>query len=266
MSKDYQQTWDLDVIFEGGSESTAFHSYIENLRNDIDSLITDVSAFTPPTTIEEGQRLVQIITQINEVTKALGESSAFVSCLHAQDVTDKNASLLRSKINAIYATYASILTTVDQKLIQMEENLWNTLLQTPELKEVAFVLNERRLLAKEKLPLEQEKLINDLAVDGYHAWGEMYDAIVGKITIPFEEDGEVKELSVGQASNKMDTSDRETRRQVFQSLQQAWSEQEDFFSETINHLAGFRLQTYKHRQWDSVLKEPLAMNRMSEQT
>lgn len=47
---------------------------------------------------------------------------------------------------------------------------------------------------KEKLGANQESLIEGLAVDGYHAWGDLYNSIIGQIQIPYEEDGETKIL------------------------------------------------------------------------
>ncbi|PNB76702.1 oligoendopeptidase, partial [Pseudomonas sp. FW305-BF6] len=40
----------------------------------------------------------------------------------------------------------------------------------------------------------------------------------------------------------------------------------DYFAKILNHLAGFRLSVYKQRGWDHVLKEPLSINRMSQET
>src|SRR5699024_6110805 len=52
----------------------------------------------------------------------------------------------------------------------------------------------------------------------------------------------------------------------FEQLGKAWQEKEDLFGQTLNHLAGFRLEKYKHRGWDDVLKEPLDINRMTKET
>src|SRR5699024_8943809 len=60
--------------------------------------------------------------------------------------------------------------------------------------------------------------------------------------------------------------DRKVRETVFTALEKAWEEQSDLFGQTLNHLAGFRLETYKHRNWNEVLKEPLTINRMKQET
>jgi len=74
-------------------------------------------------------------------------------------------------------------------LSNIDEDTWNGLLQQNSLQALSFVLNERRSKAAEKLPKEQEALINALSIDGYHGWGEMYDTIVKHVKIPFEEHG-----------------------------------------------------------------------------
>src|SRR5699024_5539120 len=94
----------------------------------------------------------------------------------------------------------------------------------------------------------------------------MYNAIVAGMNVEIEEDGKVNTYSVGQASNKLSSPDRKVRKHVHEQLGKAWKEQEDLFGQTLNHLAGFRLQTYKHRGWNDVLKEPLDINRMSKDT
>ena len=48
--------------------------------------------------------------------------------------------------------------------------------------------------------------------------------------------------------------------------EEAWSQEEELCASALNHLAGFRLNLYKHRGWDSFLKEPLDYNRMQAET
>ena len=98
------------------------------------------------------------------------------------------------------------------------------------------------------------------------AGDSLYDMLVGDIKIKIELDGEEKELSVGQANNLSSHDNADVRKRSFEALEEAWEEKEDFFASALNHIAGFRLEVYKKRGWDSVLKEPLLRNRMSEET
>lgn len=134
------------------------------------------------------------------------------------------------------------------------------------MSELEFVLTERRERAAEKLSKQEESLINALGIDGYHSWGQMYDVIVGKIRIPFSDKGQEQLLSVGQAANKFSSPERSVRKNVFKEWENAWDKEQDYLAKTLNHLAGFRLNVYKMRGWDDVLKEPLEINRMKKET
>ncbi|MFC4556895.1 M3 family oligoendopeptidase [Virgibacillus kekensis] len=267
MSKStYNPTWDLEVIFPGGSGSKEFRTYLVNVQEETRSLKKLIESFQPDTGKVDADKLVSIVEQFEDVRKKMREASAFISCLSAQDVKDKEASLLVGKRSEISAEMNAVKTLLDQKISIINDSTWKELLRNPALKELEFVLNEYREKAKELLPSEQEMLINDLAVDGYHGWSQMYDTIVGNMEVEIDENGEQKSYSVGQASNKMSSPDRSVRKHVFEQLNQAWGSNADLFGQTLNHLAGFRLQKYKHRNWQHVLKEPLAINRMKKET
>jgi oligoendopeptidase F len=194
------------------------------------------------------------------------EAGAFVSCLTAQDVKDERAKLLSGRVKSISASFASALTKWEEHLLRVEESTWQNLLDDPQIRPIAFPLNERRRRAQEKLPPALEVLANDLAVDGYHAWQDLYNSVVGRMSIPVEKDGEITYLSVGQAANMMLNPDRSVRARVFAKWQEAWAKEAELCAQALNHLGGFRLSLYRHRGWDSVIREPLDIGRMREET
>lgn len=262
----YELTWDLDSIFKGGSKSEELQSYIKEFEGNLNVLGERVDSFTIPSKPEETQGLSSILEILETCMKQLREIGAFASCLTAQDTTDNEAKILTGKQSELGSAFASISVKLDQKFLQIDDAVWEGLLAQPGIETVAFVLDERRNKAKEKLPLEQEILLNDLSVNGYSSWGQIYNSLVGRMSIEHTEDGETKKLSMGQAANRLSTPDREVRKEVFAKISNAWQEESGLFGETLNNLAGFRLQTYKHRGWDNPLKEPLEINRMSEKT
>ncbi|MDQ0257415.1 pepF/M3 family oligoendopeptidase [Evansella vedderi] len=262
MTAKYKQVWDLDAIFEGGtSESPALKAAIAELEKELKIFQTD--ADNASDSVEEWAGLVN---RAQEVGKKVREVGAFVGCLLAQNVKDDKAKLLGGTTKQLASNYASILTTIDEKLLAFSEQEWNQFIALGDMKEIVFNLNERRENAKDKLPADKEKLIQALGVDGYHAWGDLYSTIVGRMSVEIEEDGEKKSYSVGQAANKMSSFDRNFRKHVFDQSEKAWEQESELFGNTLNHLAGFRLQTYEARGWDEVLKEPLQINRMKKET
>ncbi|WP_342541142.1 M3 family oligoendopeptidase [Heyndrickxia sp. FSL K6-6286] len=262
----YSLTWDLDVFFKDGSNSEEFRNFLEKIKEEIISFNNEVDNWDSIQVLHEEAKFLELLKKLQTNSQMLTQAGAFVSCLQAQNTLDEKASELKGNVAELRAQLNTILTNFDDKLRRIEENQWQQLLQNPEIKELAFVLNERRELAKEKLPKEQEALVNSLSVDGYHGWGVMYDTLVSQVKIPFEENGEIVELSVGQAHNKFSNPDRNVRATVFKNWEKAWDEKADMFATTLNHLAGFRLSLYKERGWDEVLKEPLSYNRMQKET
>ncbi|NYV64508.1 M3 family oligoendopeptidase [Bacillus sp. Gen3] len=262
----YSLTWDLDVFFKDGSNSEEFRNFLEKIKEEIISFNNEVDNWDSIQVLHEEAKFLELLKKLQTNSQMLTQAGAFVSCLQAQNTLDEKASELKGNVAELRAQLNTILTNFDDKLRRIEENQWKQLLQNPEIKELAFVLNERRELAKEKLPKEQEALVNSLSVDGYHGWGDMYDTLVSQVKIPFEENGEIVELSVGQAHNKFSNPDRNVRATVFKNWEKAWDEKADMFATTLNHLAGFRLSLYKERGWNEVLKEPLSYNRMQKET
>ncbi|MGD6841251.1 M3 family oligoendopeptidase [Bacillus infantis] len=262
----YSEVWDLDVFFEGGSSSKDFAVHIEQTKELIDEFIALTEGWQPSSAEQDQQTLLNLIGKFEGTTKKLRQAGAFVSCLEAQNMDDSKANELRAAVTVLSAGFQNALTDFDEKLAGFSDEDWKELLQNDKLSELEFVLTERRERAAEKLSKQEESLINALGIDGYHSWGQMYDVIVGKIRIPFSDKGQEQLLSVGQAANKFSSPERSVRKNVFKEWENAWDKEQDYLAKTLNHLAGFRLNVYKMRGWDDVLKEPLEINRMKKET
>jgi oligoendopeptidase F len=259
--EEYQATWDLEGLFPGGSNSQEFREHLAMSMDEIEKLSAYVHKYEPLQETDKDS-LQQIVNQFEVVVKKVRQAGAFVSCLEAQNMEDKGASTLRGRVTELSAVFQNVLTVLDGKLSLYSDMEWDSLFKGNNLEELYFVLSERRVAAKEKLSEEEETLINKLSVDGYYGWGQMYNTVVGKIQIPFDEEN----LSVGQAANKFSNPERAVRKKVFREWEKAWDANGEILAKTLNHLAGFRLNVYGMRGWTNFLKEPLAINRMQEET
>ncbi|TES45608.1 M3 family oligoendopeptidase [Halalkalibacterium halodurans] len=256
----YPQVWDLDTFFKGGSQSSDFQHFVKETEELVDKLVASTSA---KMTLAQ---LVNELVNVQKVMQRLRHGAAFVSCLKAQNVKDEHAVQWQGKLNELQAKLQNIWVELEATFVRMEDGEWQELLNHPQLSDITFSLNERRQAAAEKLAPEQEKLAAQLAADGYHAWGEVYNQAVGRMEIPFEEDGETKRLSPGQLSNRLSSKDRKVRKRASKAYAEAWKKEAPLFASTLNHLAGFRLNLYRARGWNDVLKEPLLINRMKRKT
>lgn len=260
------QVWELGSIFPGGSESPELAVFLKQIQGNIAEFQRKVKATRPLRTAADGDKLLDLIHTHQSLLKSVREAESFVGCLAAMNHKDRKATVLGGQVKSLTAEYSSSLTQFDQLLTGTPDDVWAALLAQDAFRAIAFPLTEKRAHAMEKLPPEQEALINALAVDGYHGWGDLYDTAVSQFRVTVEEDGQTRELSAGQAFNKLHTEDHAERTRLFAAWERAWAEQADYCAEALNHLAGFRIQVYKHRGWNSILKEPLDINRMTAKT
>lgn len=262
-----QQTWELDSIFAGGSSSADFEAFLQQLQKDIAAMHQELQQFSAPGSLEEAAGLDRLIAGLQSAAGRIGEASSFVACLTAENQHDKKAVQLSSKVTTLRAAYENAMTLFQNVLRNTDDELWELWMSREEVAPISFVLSEKRAAARDKLAPELESLASDLAIDGYHGWGQHYDTIVSKVAVPFEdEDGSQTSLSVGQAANKLGDNSRVVREETFKNWEQAWSEVADYCADTLNRLAGFRIKLYEKRGWNDILKEPLDINRMSQAT
>ncbi|WP_068778014.1 M3 family oligoendopeptidase [Paenibacillus sp. GM2] len=261
------ETWNLDSIFPGGSASAEFAKFLDELSRSLTELYSALKQASAPRNVEETRALDQTIEGLQSAQARVLEASSFVECLTAQDQHDKKAVQLTGKVTSLKAAMQNVLTLFESLLRDTEDQVWLEWIARDEIAPIAFIMNEKRDSAREKLSPELESLAADLAVDGYHGWGQHYDTIVSKVGVDFTDDeGKKSTLSVGQAANKLSDSDRSVRERTFVEWEKAWGDVADYSADTLNRLAGFRLKLYEKRGWEDALKEPLQINRMSNET
>lgn len=250
------QRWDLDSLFSGGSRSPALESLMEQTKHRLNHL---KKAFHSLSDLNKG------ILEFQELDGRCFEIQSFIHCLLNQDTEDHYALILQSQATQLQADCESVGAELDAALALIDDAAFQRLLEDPEIHPIAFNIQERRNNIKDKLSTEQESLINQLSIDGFHGWNELYGSWMGNLRI----ESPLKPgtfLSIAQAENRLVDPDRTVRQAWFHRLDETWKSHENLAAQMLNHLSGYRLNLYAARNWSSVLKEPLCMNRMSEET
>lgn len=240
------QKWDLDSLYSEGSKSKIFKDQLVKLEQKIQS-------FKPVSPLNR-----KIVAEWESISESLQDADSFISCLLAQDVHDSEAEALEGIITDLKAKFLTKTNLFDLALASLSEEELESLVKATEQ---AFPLKERVTRVKEKLPSEQEHLLNDLAVDGYHGWSKLYHSVLGRELIPFRG----QSLSWGQAYNRLSDRDPLVRKEIFDASNAIWKDHSYIYGQVINRIAGFRLKVYEHRGWH-FLKEPLESNRLKEAT
>lgn len=260
----YSETWDLNAFYEGGtSDSAAFlahiaevPAFIEAYEKSVDAAIAQPSADTIAKALE-----TQTTTVLN-----LQKIGVMLSCLTAQNTKDEAAQVIQSNMRTQYAALSDVRNRFDKLIEGLSDEAFKQLITSEALAPFEFILTETREQTKLLLSEEEESIITSLRADGDQAWSSLYDLLIADTKIHVTVDGEEKVLSVGQANNLRNHESATVRADVDAAIEKAFTEREAFFAHTLNHLAGFRLTTYKKRGWEDVLEEPLRINRMKRET
>ena len=258
--------WDIDSIFSGGSKSPEFAEFRKAIAKDLAKVSKALDKL--PKKLDDNSRAkwAKWILDLQDLYERLHLGSAFCGCLVSQDVNDQEAMKIDAEIDEYYSQWGIMKATLESFSTRCSGKEWQKLVAKKGIAEIAFFLNEMREKARMKMPEPLEKLALELAVNGYHAWNRIYDKMAGDLRVTLEDNGEKKEISLGQNAPRMSDPDRAVRRDAFQKMQNAWEQRANLAALALNSQAGFRLSIYKHRGWDSPLFEPLQNARMKEET
>jgi pepF/M3 family oligoendopeptidase len=261
----HDQNWDLDSLLPdpGSSEFPqivdAFRRSLEALAEESDRLPAVSGSAADPAKwgafLRESERLEMQAVDL----------SAFIGCHAAADAANKLFRQFEAKLSALDPLRERIMTNLEFALRDAGDADFQALIAAePTLAQNGFFLAQRRKNARLRLPRGEELLAADLAVDGLHAWGRLYDRLSGELRIRVMEQGEIVEKSAGQI--RFDSPERSVRQNNFYAADKAWKTVADNCADALNHIAGTRLTQYRRLGLRDHLDMPLHRNRMQRAT
>ena len=259
--------WEIDSIFPGGSKSKEYADFRKKIAEDIKT--SGKSLTKLPDSLDSDDNIAawaKWIIELQGIYERLHLAGAFVGCLTSQDVNDDEAHKIEGDIDDQYSKWGMLKATLESFSKNQSDDSWNKLMSRDGIEPISFSLNEIRQNARMKMPEEMEKLALELGVNGYHAWNRLYDKMAGDLRVEIDDNGQKKQISLGQNVARMSDPDRSVRRDAFTKMHQAWESQANLAAMALNFQAGYRLSIYKNRGWDSIYTEPLLNGRMKKET
>ena len=263
----YNNTWNMDTIFSGGSDSKEFYEKVDQLEEQLGDFDKLVKSWEPSEDAPDFEQFSKILQTSETVMKGISEARTFMSGLASADTSDTQARTNLNLVSNLTKDLSNTSVVLQKKMSGIAEDDFDQMLEQEPFKTSAFPLKEMRTKAKKLLSTEEESLINNLSIDGFKGWGDMYNELVSTIQVPFEEDGETNYYSAGQAENKMGSEkDPKKRAEMLDTWEHTWEEKADLFANTLNHLAGFRLSDQEAHGITDFMEPPLEYNRMERDT
>jgi oligoendopeptidase F len=248
--------WDLAGFFPAfdGPEMRAFK---EQLRTDVAALQAEAAAAGPLSAATAGH-WEAIVLGLEDIEARLGHITAYVECLGSADAA-----------NQAYGREEALLAQVAAETEKAEVDLLAAFKAAGDEEFAAFTGREKlrdaghrlrrlRRRAQRTMSSEQERLAADLAVDGLHAWGRMYNTLSGKLDFEMRwPDGRVERVPMAQWRALMSSADRETGRAAFEGGNREWARVGDVCAAAINAIAGHRLTLNRYRGHGHYLEPAL---------
>lgn len=264
----YSLNWDLDSIFPGGIHGKALTNKIDTIQHSIQVFRDTIHNYDWQDDAPKYTNFIALVEFIQKIKAALVQAGMYVNGKYSDNIHDDEIPPLMDKIQALDMQASQAEQLLQKKLVALDDDTFAKLIVLPDLQTIAFSLKESRNFGKHLLSDEQEALISKMHLDGLSGWSSHYNTLVASVKIPFhDKDGNPITLSAGQADNEiLGNDDPNYRHDLMPAWEKAWSEKQNLFADTLNHLSGSRLTDYQVHHIDDVLTYPLALNRMSKQT
>ncbi len=261
----FPETWELESLYPHPT-SEEFRKVLDDYHAELER-VANISDGLPAVSgdPQSGAAWASFLRDYEQINGRGSDLEAFIGCHCAAEAENKEFQRLEAQLAALEPLSERIDTNIDLALQSAsEKDLEGMLACDPYLREISYFLHDSRRMAQLRLPREQELLAAELAVDGIHAWGRLYDRISGALKIRVMEKGEVVEKSPGQV--QFDSPQRAVRENNFFAADKAWSSIADTCADAINHIAGTRLTYYRRMDLADHLVAPLCHNRMRRET
>ncbi|MFM5331061.1 M3 family oligoendopeptidase [Aeromonas veronii] len=246
----YQQQWNNDHIYPG-LDSSELEADMRAARHALEDLASYMAGL-------DGVRgddaalldfLREVRLRARDIRHIGWNVAILAACRGSQDARDPQAKQLASRARALNADLFKTLAPVEDLMLALPEEEFAALMVDPLLGEEAYRLRHERRLQDQRLPVAAEQLVIGLGTDGLHAWGNLYNDLVGKIRLVIDD----REMGLAEASNLLSSPLRSLRREAFDAISAGWEGEQETVAAILNAINGWRLELSRQRGSERLL-------------
>lgn len=271
-------TWDLTSEFNELNDPKLAQA-LATLETKTTSLAHGCKEFEPWLNASELQRdqlnaglslKVPALLKLRDDAKTLlGDAMTYCHCRLSVDGTLAEAKKLSSNLDVLESQFSVALKPLTLWLTLTDDKTIASVLALPGMATEAFAIRRLRSLKDQTLSLEQEAMLENLAIHGPVAFGRLYDDLTGTMKCPVTKDGKSHEIGLAEAANWLMSGDESIRRNTFAGLDKTFRAHEESFAAIINHLTGWRhsvLEMRSHKIRQHYLNPPLYLSSITRET
>lgn len=254
-------TWDLDVIFEGGSQGASFFAELDAAAVAIAACRARVGEL--PALAEAPNTWAALLTELEALRARANELWTVAHCGACEDTDATESARVESRCWTLYNQVELAQIPLLDGLVRADDATWAALREQPAWALLGSWIDNERHDAHLRFPQSEEELVTELAEDGLSAWGKLYRRQSAAVRLHIE--GREAPVTPGQAWPLLHDSDAAERARVHAAWMTAWSKDRDLWATTLTHIVGSR-EVVQRRLGIGELDQPLASCRMTRRT
>lgn len=267
MNQTVEQNWNLDSLYEGGSQSVELGKLIDRLTENLHILSKDLPPQEAAIDKKELQKILDIVYQFQSMLSEWEELDEFLTCVYAENVKNSATFVLMDQSANIKVKLDSVKISLDHVLAAIPEDEWTEFINLEAVEPISFYLEKQRQAVHDQLPAEMERLISVLSINGIKGWEEQHQLMLSQLRVSIKINGKTTEVSIGQALNHaIYSKDQDLRQHAIQGIKVACEGEAASFASVWNRIAGFRIDIYEQRGWTNQLKEAVEQNDLDVKT
>ncbi|MEQ8821220.1 MAG: M3 family oligoendopeptidase [Sumerlaeia bacterium] len=238
--------WDLTPYFPS-FDGPEFRAHREHLIASLKQLGDDARALGS-LTVENADAWADLYLRDETIGANYSHIASYIGCLCSDDARNEAYKAEQGRLAQIGAIAKKAMVPFEAALRDCSDEAFQALASNPKVADSRYALQRDRTRARYSMGPELETLAADLSVDGFGAWGRLYNNIAG--TLEFEmrwPDSRVEMVPMAQKRSLMEDSDPAVRKAALVGSNLAWEKVETPVAACLNGIAGTRLTLNRYR-------------------
>ena len=265
MSHDFSgPSWDLSVVYTSVDDPM-----IENDIAEVESFLQAVAKLNKDLVEDNVAVAQQIFVKLQNAGEVYSNLSTYANCLLSVNSADEDAQRLFGRLQRHRKEINSLSKPLHEFEALAGEEILESYLNHGFVGQARFSVLHRRQLASQLLSRSEEQLIEELAQNGLHAWGNLYDRLSGSIECNVLVGNQNQSMGLAQASTHMMDSSNTQRKNAWEAINQSWEAHDEACAAGLNAITGWRLDLCDQRSQNKpvgFLDSSAHMNKISLET
>lgn len=250
------ETWDLSSYFPG-LKTPEYDSFKAETQKQLEALRAEIAGLAPLAETNTAA-FAKALVGLEALFPRFSHMSSYVNCLASANSRDEDAQAEQGRLAVLGSELSKLSIMLLSLLREATDAAFAKLCKEPAVADIGHRLRLMRHDAKFQMPKDLEMLNSELSIDGFSAWGRLYNQVAGKLEFTLRlPDGSTKTVPMAQRRGLLESPDPATRKSALVDGNVAWASMEDVAAACLNHIAGTRLTLYKRRGIGHFLDEAL---------